>query len=57
MRHDFWIYSWFLRLSLLYAINFSTQYKYEEQTNLLMKVKRVVYSNFTSQLRLIATKI
>ena len=61
MRQGSWIYLWFLRFSSLYAIKFSTQYKYEEQTNFLMKVKPVVYykvfDNFTSQLCLLATKI
>ena len=47
--------------SSLYAINFGTQYKYEEQANFLMKVKPVAYykvfDKFTSQLCLLATKI
>ena len=37
MRHGSWIYPWSLRFSSLKAINFSTQYKYEKQTNFLIR--------------------
>ena len=57
MQKGSWIYPWFLHFSSLCAINFSTQYKYQDQANFLMKVKPVVYykvlGNFTSQLCLL----
>ena len=51
MRQGSSIYPWFLRFSSLYVISFNIQYKYEEQTNFLMKIKPIVYykvfDNFT----------